>query len=121
LAWALGLALLLGAGCEALDSFNLSYLSDGSDNSECVLSASVDSVSRSAQALLTDLHLEAVVSKEGTAVRVSSRTPKGQRFALVIAPTSDGKTRVRIEWAGKPDETISGVSILAQLEYMSGS
>jgi hypothetical protein len=119
LACALGLALLVAAGCESLDSLSLSFLGGSSPERECTLSGSVDSVSRSAEALLKDLHLEATASKEGTSVRISSRTAAGQKFALLITPTSDGRTRVRIEWDGKPDDSF-GLHLLAQVEYMPG-
>jgi hypothetical protein len=112
--------VVLGAtGCETLQSFDMTYFQSSAAGRERVVAGSVESVARSAEGVLHGLGLQAVVSKEGEVVRIRSQTLQGQKFALVCARASDGKTRVRIEWDGTADEGM-GYALLAQLDLLLG-
>jgi hypothetical protein len=108
------LAALVVAGCETLDSFTLTYFSSTTAGRERVVTGSVDGVARSVQGVLEEAGMEATVKRDGATVRVLSRTPQGQKFAMVLTRASEGKTRVRIDWDGVADDG-TGFALLARL------
>jgi hypothetical protein len=115
---ALGLILFFLIGCTAPDSLSFLYLQNGSKGGDRVIAASVDTVSHSLQASLSDLGMVAEVSKKGDDILIASKTATGTRFTLVLTKdkTKDREqTRVRIEWENGKDEEM-GFQILSQVE-----
>jgi hypothetical protein len=110
-----GVLALVAAGCETIDAFSLSYLSS-TPGRERVVAASVDNVAQSLEGVLKGQNLEAVVTRSGETVRIRSRTRDGKQFVAVLTRTSEGKTRVRIDWEGTGDDGMS-YALLANLEY----
>jgi len=103
--------LLLGlAGCPGTDSINLGLLQGGTPGGDRVVAGSLETVSQSAQGLLSELGLVAVSTREGEAIRVRARTPKGTTFSLVFTRAKDGdleRTRVQVEWENGREEQLA--------------
>src|SRR5262245_45709319 len=105
---ALGLALLLLAGCKSTDfDFSLGFLQGGTPGGDRVLAGSLETVTQSAEGTLKRLGMEAVKTNVGEAVYLSATTPSGARFKLILT-REKGKegeqTRARVEWEGRSDE-----------------
>jgi hypothetical protein len=114
---ALGLALVLAAGCTAPDSFNFLLMQSSPKAGDRVLAASVDSVAQSLQASLTQLGMEVNATRKGDTVYVASRTTSGTKFTFVLTRLKgkeSEQTRVRIEWEDGKEEEMGG-QILARL------
>lgn len=107
---ALGLVLLLG--CKSLD-LDLALTSDSAGRTR-IVSGSVEGVARSTQLVLQEMGLEATSTRDGDAIRLRSRTNRGQKFDVVITRSAEGKALVRIEWEGTADDGV-GMSLLATL------
>src|SRR5262249_60970160 len=100
---ALGLVCLLFAGCQMADVFSLSAVGVSTPGGDRVIAGSLETVSQSTQNSLSQLGLTAVVTKQGEAIHIASKTPAGAKFKLVLTreKTPEGeKTPVRIEWEG---------------------
>jgi len=86
-----------------------------------MVAASVDSVSQSAQAALSNFGLMAKVTRQGETVRIASQTSQGSVFTLVLIRemvNGQEQTRARIEWAdGKEDPF--GPQLLGALDIVS--
>jgi hypothetical protein len=105
------------AGCTSTGGF---LLFENKGTGDRVIAASLDSVAQSATASLTSLRMAASVTRQGEAVVITSNTPNGQRFNLVLTrekgePGAKEKTRVHLEWAGAKDEQ-TGFQVLSQVE-----
>ena len=114
----LGVVLALVAGCTSADSFNFLLLQSSATKGDRVVAGSVDAVSQSLQASLTQLGLAVEVKKKGDDVYISSRTATGNRFTFVLTKSKvkDGEqTRVHIDWENGRDEEM-GMQMLTQLE-----
>jgi hypothetical protein len=113
------LVLAFCAGCDTIDA-NLSLFGDSKPAApkgpirEVALTGSVDAVAASTKLALEGVGLSAVVTNTGEAIRVTSASHKGQKFALVLTRAADGKTHARIEWEGTPDDE-TGITILMML------
>ena len=115
-----GLFLVFLAGCVGggnglpLSRLLIAENSDG----DRVLAGSLESVSRSTQASLSELGLLASTTRIGDTVRIDSKSRSGYHFTLVLtrAKSDAGQqTRVHIEWKDGKDEQ-EGFAILSQLE-----
>lgn len=114
---ALGGLFLVLAGCKTLDSFHGLLLSD-SQAGDRVIAASLDSVSQSLVASLTELGMSASVTRKGDTVSIASKTSAGARFTFVLTreKTRDvEQTRVHIDWESGRDDQM-GFQLLSQLE-----
>jgi hypothetical protein len=109
----------LAAGCGSSGSF----LFENKGSGDRVIAASLDSVTQSATASLTQLHMAATVNRQGNdKVVISSSTPKGARFDLVLTreKTDQGeKTRMSIAWAGARDDQ-TAFQVMSHVEAKSG-
>ena len=115
---ALGLILFFLIGCTAPDSLNFLYLQNNPKAGDRVIAGSLDTVSHTLQASLSDLGMAAEVTKKGDDFFIASKTATGARFTLVLTKdkTKDREqTRVRIEWENGKDEQM-GFQILSQVE-----
>lgn len=112
------LVLALAAGCQMMDLRGFFALETDGVGGERVITGSVDSVAQSVQATLGRMGLQAVVSKQGETVRVTSRTAGGAGFTVVLVREkgqTGEQTRVHLEWDGPHDEQL-GIQFLGQLE-----
>lgn len=114
-----GLFLCLSAaGCASADAFSLFFLQSTTTGRDRVVAGSVESVSRSTQAALTELGFTAIVSEQAGVVRITSSTRTGQKFALVLRREKKDPgeyTRVHLEWEGTGDDQ-AGFQIMSQVE-----
>jgi len=118
---AASLVLLCLAGCESSQLTGFFALESHANGRDRVVAASVDSVAQSAQATLSNLGMEATVTRQGEAVRVASKTSKGALFTLVLTREMVNgleHTRARIEWADGREDPVGG-QLLAALDMVS--
>src|SRR5262249_52983333 len=115
-----GWVVALGAGCCGSSGW---LLFENKANGDKVVAASLDAVTQSASASLTDLGMVAKVNRKSSdQVVISSSTAKGNRFGLVLTrekPDKGDQTRVRIDWTGAKDDQ-TGFQVLSQVEARSG-
>ena len=100
--------LLTLMGC-AGQQFAGIFQAAGSGGSDYVVAGSANSVAVSLEASLKHVGLSAVITVQGEAIRVASKTLKGDKFALVLTKVKNQQgesTRVRFEWENGPDEQI---------------
>ena len=111
-----GLFLVLLAGCTGLELSRL-LVAESSDGDR-VLAGSLESVSRSTQASLSEMGLLASTTRNGDTVRIESKSRSGYHFTLMLTreKSDEGQqTQVHLEWKeGKDDR--EGFQILSQLE-----
>lgn len=115
--WGLGVvvvSLILGGGCETLQRLDLS-LASSTAGRERVVTGSVQSVARSTQIVLEEMGMQATLHPDGEVVRVRAATSRGQKFDVVLARTTEGRTRIRLEWDGVADDGV-GYQLLAGLD-----
>ena len=118
-------AVLLGlAGCAAPQFLNLSFFqSGGAKGNDRVVTGSLETVSQSAESVLLNLGMTVVSTPEQEGVRIKATTRQGGTFFLVLTSGvflkgGPEQTRVRIEWAGGPEEPVL-LQVLAGLEAAS--
>lgn len=106
--WLVGAAsacLFFVAGC-TLDSFSLTALGTAKGDGP-VLSGSVDVTAVTAQKALGDMGLFVSMHRDSDVVKLTSTTPGGKRFTLVLkARKSDhgDETQVNIQWEKDGDD-----------------
>jgi len=118
-----GLCLVLFTGCLTLNG-GLGLWRDPSrqfasyNEGDRVLAGSLEAVSRSTQASLSELGLLASTTRNGDTVRIESKSRSGYHFTLMLTreKSDEGQqTQVHLEWKeGKDDR--EGFQILSQLE-----
>jgi hypothetical protein len=96
----------------------MNFLSNPAAGRERILSGSVENAAQSTQGLLRDWGLEATSSKKGESVCIRSSTQRGREFSVMLTRTSDGQTRVRLEWDGAEDDEL-GMCLLTHLEHLT--
>jgi hypothetical protein len=119
---AVGWVLFILAGCNSAGTFNLLAWQSPANGGERVVAGSVESVSQTTQATLRELGLAAVVTNQGGVVTITSTSPTGARFDVVLSQekTKDGeRTRVRLKWDGASDDQ-TGTHLFSRLEFQSG-
>jgi hypothetical protein len=111
-----GLCLVLVTGCRYLETSRLRLEAYG--DGDRVLAGSLESVSRSTQASLSESGLLASTTRNGDTVRIESKSRSGYHFTLILTREKSNEsqqTRVHIEWKDGKDEQ-EGFQILSQLE-----
>jgi hypothetical protein len=97
--------LFLASGC-TLDTFALNVFGTDRGNGP-VVAGSLDAVAASTQKTLSDMHLSVSARRDGDAVKLTSTTPGGKRFTLVLkARKADhgDETTVNIQWEKDADD-----------------
>jgi len=93
-------------GC-TLDSFSLSALGTAKDDGGPVVVGSLDVVTASTQNAMHDLGLFVSTSRDGNTARLTSTTPGGKRFTLLLRATKTDhgdETQVSIKWEKEADD-----------------
>jgi hypothetical protein len=115
--WAGAGLALFAAGCAGTNMAGLFFAQSTGPNGERVVAGSLETVATGAQATLSQLGLHAVVTRQGEAIHISSRTKNGANFTLVLTreQTKPGEqTHIRLQWGdGRDDE--AGVQILSEV------
>ena len=99
-------ACLFFVGC-TLDSFSLSAFDTAKGDGGPVVTGSLDVVAASTQKAMGDMGLFVSMNHEGEAIRLTSTTPDGKRFSLLLKgrKTDHGdETQVSIKWEKDADE-----------------
>jgi hypothetical protein len=113
--------MALLAGCNSLnviDGFALKTTAKGSD---LLVVGSPSTVSLQAQSTLNQMGLSGVVSKDGEAIRVTTKTKTGQEVTLKFSSekTASGEqTRVHVEGHNGPDDPVY-IQLSAQLQALN--
>jgi hypothetical protein len=119
-----GIVLLFLMGCAGQQFSGLGmFQTAGGEGGAYVVSGSPQSTSVALLASLKRLGVSAVATSQGQDIRISSNTPKGDRFALVLTRVQGQQgdsTRVRFEWENGPDEQ-TRTHVEASLNAQNGS
>jgi hypothetical protein len=94
------------AGC-TLDSFSLSELVTAKGDGGPVVAGSLDVVTASTQKALGDMGLFVRMNRDGETARLSSKTPGGKGFTLLLKArkTDHGdETQVSVQWEKEADD-----------------
>jgi hypothetical protein len=97
---AAGVLFLVLGGCTLPEQFNLNWFQTTALGGDCMVAASLDSVSLSTQAGLQRLGFRAEAITQGDNVRIVAKTASGDQleFLLMREKTDQGeRTRVRLE------------------------
>ena len=97
--------LFLVAGC-TLDSMSLNVFGTARGDGP-VVAGSLDVVSASTQKALSDMNLFVSVHRDGDVMKLTSTTPSGKRFTLLLKArkTDHGdETQVSIQWEKDADD-----------------
>jgi len=119
---AIGLLLLGLVGCAVPDFLALNFNSSNGPQQDPVLNASLQTVSHTAQTVLKEMGIAAVVNEEGERIVLQGTTAKGARFFLKLtrlhSESGGEQTHATIDWEGSPDSEIS-IRLLAGLRVLS--
>jgi hypothetical protein len=99
------ICLFLVAGC-ALDSFSLSAFGTSKGDGP-VIAGSLDAVAVSSQKAMSEMNLFVSVRRDGDTAKLTSTTPGGKRFTLVLKgrKTAHGdETQLSIQWEKEADD-----------------
>lgn len=114
---AAGVVVLLLAGCSLRELFTAVQYSDPGTGDR-VVAGSLETVAQNTQGTLRRLGMDAYLTSEGDVIRVTSRTSRGDGFAVVLTRvrTDSGEnTRVHIEWE-KTADNATHTQILAGID-----
>lgn len=105
---AVGLVLLISAGCAMPESV-AAFFFQSSPDGDRVIAGSVDNVSLMMQGTLRRLGLQFDVAEQPDKgeIRLASTGTKGDRFVVVLKQAQSDKgtfTRVHVEWEQKKDQ-----------------